>query len=180
MLIIGLTADSTSMLDLRTIADWTIRPRLLSTGGVAQVAVLGGDIKEYQIQLDPERMRHYSVTLNEIMNVTREMNLNANGGVLYEYGNEYIVRGVLSTDRVDQLARAVVRGGTTSGSAPILLEDIADVHIGAKLPKLGTASERGKAAVLLTVTKQPSTSTLDLTEKLEASLKDYRRTCRRM
>ncbi len=175
MLIIGLTADSTSMLDLRTIADWTIRPRLLSTGGVAQVAVLGGDIKEYQIQLDPERMRHYSVTLNEIMNVTREMNLNANGGVLYEYGNEYIVRGVLSTDRVDQLARAVVRGGTTSGSAPILLEDIADVHIGAKLPKLGTASERGKAAVLLTVTKQPSTSTLELTEKLEASLKDLQK-----
>ena len=175
MLIIGLTADSTSMLDLRTIADWTIRPRLLSTGGVAQVAVLGGDIKEYQIQLDPERMRHYGVTLNEIMTVTREMNLNANGGVLYEYGNEYIVRGVLSTDRVDQLARAVVRGGTTSGSAPILLEDIADVHIGAKLPKLGTASERGKAAVLLTVTKQPATSTLELTDKLETSLKDLQK-----
>ena len=75
MLIVGLTADSTSMLDLRTIADWTIRPRLLSTGGVAQVAVLGGDIKEYQIQLDPERMRHYGVTLTEVMNVTREMNL---------------------------------------------------------------------------------------------------------
>ena len=175
MLIIGLTADSTSMLDLRTIADWTIRPRLLSTGGVAQVAVLGGDIKEYQIQLDPERMRHYGVTLNEIMTVTREMNLNANGGVLYEYGNEYIVRGVLSTDRVDQLARAVVRGGTASGSAPILLEDIADVHIGAKLPKLGTASERGKAAVLLTVTKQPATSTLELTDKLEASLEDLQK-----
>ena len=175
MLIIGLTADSTSMLDLRTIADWTIRPRLLSTGGVAQVAVLGGDIKEYQIQLDPERMRHYGVTLNEIMTVTREMNLNANGGVLYEYGNEYIVRGVLSTDRVDQLARAVVRGGTASGNAPILLEDIADVHIGAKLPKLGTASERGKAAVLLTVTKQPATSTLELTDKLEASLKDLQK-----
>ncbi len=103
MMIIGLTVDdSTSMLDLRTIADWTIRPRLLSTGGVAQVAVLGGDIKEYQIQLDPERMRHYGVTLSEVMNVTREMNLNANGGVLYEYGNEYIVRGVLSTDKVDQ------------------------------------------------------------------------------
>ena len=109
MLIVGLTADSTSMLDLRTIADWTIRPRLLSTGGVAQVAVLGGDIKEYQIQLDPERMRHYGVTLTEVMNVTREMNLNANGGVLYEYGNEYIVRGVISTDRVEQLAKAVVK-----------------------------------------------------------------------
>lgn len=187
MLIVGLTADSTSMLDLRTIADWTIRPRLLSTGGVAQVAVLGGDIKEYQIQLDPERMRHYGVTLTEVMNVTREMNLNANGGVLYEYGNEYIVRGVISTDRVEQLAKAVVKlqdGGAQTATAntrplaaasPVLLEDIADVRIGAKLPKLGTASERGKPAVLLTVTKQPATSTLELTDKLEISLKDLQK-----
>ena len=174
MLIVGLTADSTSMLDLRTIADWTIRPRLLSTGGVAQVAVLGGDIKEYQVQLDPERMRHYGVTLSEVMNITREMNLNANGGVLYEYGNEYIVRGVLSTDKVDQIAKAVVRSNGVSG-APILLEDISDVQIGAKLPKLGTASERGKHAVLLTVTKQPATSTLELTDKLEASLQDLQK-----
>ena len=174
MLIVGLTADSTSMLDLRTIADWTIRPRLLSTGGVAQVAVLGGDIKEYQVQLDPERMRHYGVTLSEVMNITREMNLNANGGVLYEYGNEYIVRGVLSTDKVDQIAKAVVRSNGVSG-APILLDDIADVQIGAKLPKLGTASERGKHAVLLTVTKQPATSTLELTDKLEASLQDLQK-----
>lgn len=192
MLIIGLTADSTSMLDLRTLADWTIRPRLLSTGGVAQVAVLGGDTKEYQIELDPERMRHYGVTLDEVMNVTRGMNLNANGGVLYEYGNEYIVRGLLSTERIDQLARAVVRGGSGGDSgrtgnpsggatgrteigAPILLEDIADVRIGAKLPKLGTASERGKPAVLLTVTKQPATSTLELTAKLESSLQDLQK-----
>ena len=174
MLIVGLTADSTSMLDLRTIADWTIRPRLLSTGGVAQVAVLGGDIKEYQVQLDPERMRHYGVTLSEVMNITREMNLNANGGVLYEYGNEYIVRGVLSTDKVDQIAKAVVRSNGVS-VAPILLEDIADVQVGAKLPKLGTASERGKHAVLLTVTKQPATSTLELTDKLEASLQDLQK-----
>ena len=184
MLIVGLTADSTSMLDLRTIADWTIRPRLLSTGGVAQVAVLGGDIKEYQIQLDPERMRHYGVTLTEVMNATREMNLNANGGVLYEYGNEYIVRGVISTDRVEQLAKTAVKlqdGDTSSASpastpgVPVLLEDIADVRIGAKLPKLGTASERGKPAVLLTVTKQPATSTLELTDKLETSLKDLQK-----
>ena len=171
MLIVGLTADSTSMLDLRTIADWTIRPRLLSTGGVAQVAVLGGDIKEYQIQLDPERMRHYGVTLTEVMNVTREMNLNANGGVLYEYGNEYIVRGVISTDRVEQLAKAVVKlqdgsvqpatSNAPYSASPILLEDIADVRIGAKLPKLGTASERGKPAVLLTVTKQPPQARLN-------------------
>ena len=126
-------------------------------------------------------MRHYGVSLTEVMNATREMNLNANGGVLYEYGNEYIVRGVLSTDRVDQLAKAVIKvqDNTTSQlptyNSPVLLEDIADVHIGAKLPKLGTASERGKPAVLMTVTKQPATSTLELTNKLEASLKDLQK-----
>ena len=172
MLIVGLTADSTSMLDLRTIADWTIRPRLLSTGGVAQVAVLGGDIKEFQILLSPERMKHYGVTLSEVMNVTRDMNLNANGGVLYEYGNEYIVRGVLSTDNVELLGKSVVKA---IDNVPVMLEDIADIRIGAKAPKLGTASERGKPAVLLTVTKQPATSTLELTEKLEASLKDLQK-----
>ncbi|MCI1681857.1 MAG: efflux RND transporter permease subunit [Bacteroides sp.] len=175
ILIVSLTADTTSMLDLRTIADWTIRPRLLSTGGVAQVAVLGGDIKEYQIQLDPERMRHYGIALNEVMAVTQQMNLNANGGVLYEYGNEYIVRGVLSTNLIAQLGRAVIRGGTASGKAPVLLEDIADIRIGAKSPKLGTASERGKSAVLLTVTKQPDTSTLKLTDQIETSLKDLQK-----
>ena len=180
MLIIGLTADSTSMLDLRTLADWTIRPRLLSTGGVAQVAVLGGDIKEYQIQLDPERMNHYGVTLGEVMEATRGMNLNANGGVLYEYGNEYIVRGVIAETDAEEMGRAVVKAATSDGlqvangtsGRPVLLEDIADVRIGAKVPKLGTASERGKPAVLLTVTKQPATSTLELTAKLETALKD--------
>ncbi len=169
LLIIGLTADSTSMLDLRTLADWTIRPRLLSTGGVAQVAVLGGDIKEYQISLDPARMKHYGVTLDEVMTVTRGMNRNANGGVLYEYGNEYIVRGVLSTHNVDELARAVVK---TVNQVPVLLEDIADVGIGAQQPKLGTASVEGKPAVLITITKQPKTGTIELTEKLDNSMKE--------
>ena len=177
MLIVGLTADSTSMLDLRTLADWTIRPRLLSTGGVAQVAVLGGDIKEYQIQLDPERMRHYGVTLGEVLNATRGMNLNANGGVLYQYGNEYIVRGVVSTTNTDEIARAVVKqpAADPSGSMPITIGDVANVRIGAQTPKLGLASERGKPAVLLTVTKQPATSTLDLTAKLEAALHDLQK-----
>ena len=172
LLIVGLTADSTSMLDLRTLADWTIRPRLLSTGGVAQVAVLGGDIKEYQILLHPERMKHYGVTLGEEMEVTRGMNQNTNGGVIYEYGNEYIVRGVVSTEDVQEMARAVIK---TAGGVPIVLEDVADVRIGAQQPKLGLASEKGKPAVLITVTKQPNTGTIELTEKLEAALKDLQK-----
>lgn len=178
MMIVGLTADSTSMLDLRTLADWTIRPRLLSTRGVAQVAVLGGDIKEYQIQLDPERMRHYGVTLGQVLGATRGMNLNANGGVIYEYGNEYIVRGLTATTNTELLGKTVVKSATDSNgspSAPILLEDVADVRIGAQTPKLGLASERGKPAVLLTVTKQPATSTLELTGKLEAALQDLQK-----
>ena len=173
LLIVGLTADSTSMQDLRTLADWTIRPRLLSTGGVAQVAVLGGDIKEYQILIHPDRMRHYGVTLGEVMAVSRNMNQNTNGGVIYEYGNEYIVRGVLSTDDVHKLGRAVIR--TTAEGAPITLEDVADVRIGSQQPKLGVASEKGKPAVLLTVTKQPNTGTIALTEQLEKALADLQK-----
>ena len=173
LLIVGLTAYSTSMQDLRTLADWTIRPRLLSTGGVAQVAVLGGDIKEYQILIHPDRMRHYGVTLGEVMAVSRNMNQNTNGGVIYEYGNEYIVRGVLSTDDVHKLGRAVIK--TTAEGAPITLEDVADVRIGSQQPKLGVASEKGKPAVLLTVTKQPNTGTIALTEQLEKALADLQK-----
>lgn len=166
VMFIGLTADSTSLGDLRTLADWTIRPQLLSTGGVAQVTVMGGDLMEYQIRLHPERMRHYGVTLTQVMDATRNMNRNASGGVLYERGNEYIVRGMLSTTSTQQMGQAVV--GTTPKGQPIVLSDIADVQMGPKSPKMGLASVSGKPAVLLTVTKQPSTSTLELTKKLDA------------
>ena len=166
VMFIGLTADSTSLGDLRTLADWTIRPQLLSTGGVAQVTVMGGDLMEYQIRLHPERMRHYGVTLTQVMDATRNMNRNASGGVLYERGNEYIVRGMLSTSSTQQMGQAVV--GTPPKGQPIVLSDIADVQMGPKSPKMGLASVSGKPAVLLTVTKQPSTSTLELTKKLDA------------
>lgn len=172
MMILGLTADSTSLLDLRTIADWTIRPRLLSTGGVAQVAVIGGDIKEYQILLDPARMKYYGVGLNEVLDVCRNMNRNANGGVLYEFDNEYIIRGVLSTSKAEEIAQGVVK---TVNEYPVMLGDIATVKIGGKSPKLGTASERTKPAVLITVTKQPDTSTEKLTEKLDEIVVDLRK-----
>lgn len=173
LITIGLTSDSTSLRDLRTLADWTIRPRLLSTGGVAQVTVIGGEIKEYQILLSPERMKHYNVSLDEVINVVKEMNQNASGGVLYEYGNEYIIRGILSTNQVDALGKSVVK---SVNDVPILIENIADVTIGDKAPKLGVASEKGKPAVLVTVTKQPATSTIELTEKIDQSLADIQRT----
>ena len=173
MMIIGLTSDTTSLLDVRTMADWTIRPRLLSTGGVAQVAVIGGDIKEYQILLDPARMKHYGIGLDQVLLVCRQMNQNANGGVLYEYSNEYIIRGVLTTTKAEELAKGVV--AMTPDNTPVLLEDIATVKIGGKQPKLGLASERTKPAVLITVTKQPNTSTIELTEKLDAVMVDLQK-----
>lgn len=173
MMIIGLTADSTSLQDLRTIADWTIRPRLLSTGGVAQVAVIGGDIKEYQILLDPARMKHYNIALDEILPVLENMNQNSTGGILYEYGNEYIIQGILATTHLEELGKAVVK---TVNDVPVLISDIATVQIGAKTPKLGVASEKGKPAVLVTVTKQPSTNTLELTDKLDLSLQELQKT----
>lgn len=172
VMILGITSDSTSLQYLRTLADWVIRPRLLSTGGVAQVTVIGGEIKEYQILLDPARMKHYGIGLNEVMNTTRNMNQNANGGILYEFSNEYIVRGIVSTNHIDELSKAVVK---TINGIPVLLEDIADIQIGNKAPKLGMASEKGEPAVLITVTKQPNTSTLELTEKLDQSVAELQK-----
>ena len=171
-------------------ADWTIRPRLLATGGVAQVAVLGGEVKEYQILLSPEKMMHYGVSLSEVLEATRGMNQNATGGTIYEYGNEYIIRGMLSTNSVEEIGSTVVKkwimdDGETSNSQfsilnsqlgkPIRLSDIAEVKVGDHRPKFGVASLRTEPAVILTVTKQPNTSTLELTKKLDATLEEIRR-----
>lgn len=173
LMIVALTADSTSLRDLRTLADWTIRPRLLATGGVAQVTVLGGDIKEYQILISPEKMTHYGVGLAEVYAAVLGMNQNTAGGILYEYGNEYIIRGMLATNRIDQLGAAVVK---TVGTMPVCLRDVAEVRIGSKMPRMGVASHNGKQAVMMTVTKQPNTSTLELTEALDATLQSLGQT----
>lgn len=172
MMIIGLSADSTSLQDLRTFADWTIRPRMLSIGGVAQATVIGGEIKEYRISLDPARMKHYDVTIDEVLAASRNMNNNANGGIIYEYGNEYIVRGDITTTNVEEIGRCVVK---RIDGKPVVLADVADVIITDKSPKLGMASVEGKPAVLITVKKQPNTGTIELTEKIEAALGDLKK-----
>lgn len=172
VLIVGLTSDSTSMLDMRTLADWTIRPRLLSIGGVAQVSVLGGDIKEYQILIHPQKMKHFGVSLSDVLNATTGMNQNTNGGTIYEYGNEYIIRGLVSSDNIEDIGDAVVK---STNNIPVTLADIAEVKVGPQTPRLGVASEKGKPAVLMTVTKQPNTGTIELTEKLEDALKDLQK-----
>ena len=167
IMIIGLTSDSISMSDIRSIADRVIRPRLLSIGGVSQVAVIGGDIKEYQIQIIPEKMRHYNVTLNEVIDCVNGINNNATGGVLYEFGNEYIIKGDVNTTSIEDFGKAVVR---SDENGTILIDDIAIVAIGNKMPRIGVASERTIPAVLMTITKQPAVGTIDLTQKIETEL----------
>lgn len=167
MLIIGLTADSTSLSELRSIADRQLRPRLLALGGVSQVSVIGGEEAEYQIRISPQRMRHFGITLNEVIAATENINDNAGGGVLYQYGNEYIVKTDIATDRAEEIAGAVVR---SDERGTVTLADISEVGIGGKQPRLGVASVEAKPAVLVTVTKQPAAGTIDLTEKVEAEL----------
>ena len=165
--IIGLTADSTSMLELRRIAEKTIRPRLLALGGVSSVSVIGGDAPEYQIKINPDLMRLHNVSLNEVMDAAEGMNSNAGGGVLYEYGNEYIVKAELNTGDVEKLGQAVVR---SDENGIITLADIATVEQGARLPRLGVASVKAKPAVIITVTKQPAKGTVQLTESIDREL----------
>lgn len=174
MLMIGLTSAETSLEDLRTLSDWTIRPRLLSTGGVAQVAVMGGELKEYQILLRPARLKHYGVTMDDVIDAVKDMNLNASGGTLYEYGNEYIIRGLLSTTETDEIRKSLVK--VSEDGYHVTIDDIAQVKVGAKTPKLGVASCNGEPAVLMTVTKQPNVSTLDLTARIESALDDLQKT----
>lgn len=172
ILIISMTSDKTSQADMRTIADWQMRTRLLSLGGVSQVTVLGGDIKEYQVLLNHNKMRHHNVSLSEVMEATSSMNLNSTGGVLNQYGNEYIIQGAISTNNIDDIGTVLVK---MSGDSPILLSDIAKIQIGPKLPVIGTASENGKPAIMLTVVKQPDISTLQLTERIEESIEDMKK-----
>lgn len=167
MLIVGLTADSTSLNDLRTIADRTIRPRLLALGGISEVQVIGGGVKEYQITLDPERMRQYGVTLSEVISATEGINTNVGGGVLYQYGNEYIIKGAISSTDLSQIGLSAVKN---SKGATVMLADIATVAEGIKSPQLGLASEKATPAVLLTITKQPDADTNELTVAIEKSL----------
>ncbi len=167
ILIIGLTADKTSLMELRTIADRIIRPQLLSVKGVAQVAVIGGDIKEYQIKLSPGKMKYHSVTLTDVLTATNDMNVNASGGIINDFGNEYIIKGLITTNQSEEIGLCVVSSGS---DGVVLLRDIAEIEIAPEMPRLGLASVKGQPAVLITVTKQPAVGTINLNEELIARL----------
>lgn len=173
MMIIGLQSDSTSVMDLRTIADKVIAPRLLALGGVAQVSVLGGDVMQYQIQLNPDRMQALGVTVDEVLEATEAVNDNARGSIVYDWGNEYIIKGDINTRSAEELSMAVVR---SDERGQVTLADIANVTVGGEQPRLGAGSVKGREAVLVTVTKQPAVSTTELTANILARLDEMKPT----
>lgn len=171
IMIIAMTSDSISQMDLKTIADWTVTPRLLSLDGVAQVNTIGGETKEYQILADPYKMNFYGVTLNELKEVCENINNNSPGGFINEYGNKYIIRGIARTSNTDEIAGSVIK--VTNGN-PVKIGDVAVVTAGSA-PAIGTGSYRGKNAVLVTVTKQPDANTVKLTRSINEAVSELQK-----
>ncbi|HZK62221.1 MAG TPA: efflux RND transporter permease subunit, partial [Anaerovoracaceae bacterium] len=166
MMIIAMVSDTVSPMDLRTIADWGVAPRLLSVAGVAQVNIIGGETREYQVLADPYRMNFFGVSMNELIEACSEINLNTPGGFINEYGNKYIIRGLARTDKTTELANSVIK--VTKG-LPVKISDVADVKTG-HTPEIGTASYRAENAVLVTITKQPGSNTVKLTESINNAI----------
>ncbi|MEQ9219638.1 MAG: efflux RND transporter permease subunit [Cyclobacteriaceae bacterium] len=172
VMLLGIRSDSLSPMELRTLADWTIRPRIKSIGGIANVIVIGGDYKQYQVLANPEKLKYYDVTLGELLEKVQESNVNAPGGFLNEYGNQYIVKGSGRAYSVEHLEEAVLKN--VNGQT-IKIKDIADVQIGAA-DKIGDGSLNADPAVILTISKQPDVNTLELTERLDEAIADLNKT----
>jgi CzcA family heavy metal efflux pump len=172
IMLISVTGTATNNMDVRTISDWSVRPRLLSIGGVSQVVVIGGDYKQFQIMASPQKMGYYNVSLNELLEAAKEANQNAAGGFMSEYSNEYIVRGIGRTNDLGELGRSVIK---TVNGVPVKIEDVAEIKIGSSI-KIGDGSLKGKPAVIMTVMKQPNTNTLELTQKIDEAILDLKKT----
>ncbi|HRR11500.1 MAG TPA: efflux RND transporter permease subunit [Tenuifilum sp.] len=168
---IGLQADSTSMMELRTIAEWTVKPLILATGGVSQVTIIGGDYKQYQVVANPTRMLHLGVNMHELANACRFISMNSNGVNIREFGNEYVVRGIARTSDIEQLGQTLV---ATRNGMPVKISDIAEIRI-APAPKMGYASSNTSPAIILSISKQPNINTLEVTRKIEANLENLRK-----
>jgi len=172
IMLISVTGIATTKMDIRTIADWQIRPLLLSIGGVSQVVVIGGEYKQFQILASPQKMKYYNVSLNELLKASEEANQNAAGGFMSEYSNEYIVRGIGRTNDLNELGRSLIK---TVNGRPVKIEDVAEIKIGASI-KIGDGSLKGNPAVIMTVMKQPGTNTLELTGKIDKAIFDLKKT----
>ena len=168
---VGLRADSTSMMDLRDLAEWQVQPLILATDGVANVTIIGGDYKQYQVVADPYKMAAYHVTMDELVSACATMSDNSSGGVVREFGNEYAVRGVARTSRPEELARSLVK---QVGGKPVCVGDVAEVAVGAAV-KYGYGSENAEPAIVLSVTKQPGANTLEVTREIEQNLSELKK-----
>lgn len=163
---IGLKADTTDLLTLRTIAEWNIKPLILATGGVSQVSIIGGDYKQYQVIADPMKMKFHDVSLDELVTSCENISNNSSGGVIRDYGNEYVVRGIGRTSDVDELSGTYIK---SVNNKPVRISDVASVTIGSAV-KMGYASLNAEPAIVLSVSKQPNINTLAVTEKIEENL----------
>lgn len=166
IMLIGMTSDVHSSMEVRTAADWVVRTRLLSIEGVAQVIPIGGEVKQYQVRVHPEAMRAYEVSLYDVLRAAAGSSENAAGGIYQDSGREILVRGIGRAQTVEEIGRTVV---TVRGGAPVLLEDVADVAIG-PAPRFGTASVNTVPAVILSIQKQPHANTLALTARIDQEL----------
>lgn len=171
IIFVGMTAETTGLMELRDLADWVVAPAILATGGVSQATVMGGDLKEYQIIADPARMLAYGVSMAEIEAVGRTLSVNTEGGVLREWGNEYALRGVARTTDLEELGSSLVK---ISGEKPVMLSDVARVEIGAAR-KMGYGSVSNKEGIIISISKQPNINTLKVTRAIEKSLEDLSR-----
>lgn len=171
ILFIGMQADTTSMMDLRTLADWVIKPAILATGGVSQVTIIGGDYKQYQILADPQKMDIYGVTMSDLEAVGKTFSTNSVGGVVRDFGNEFALRGIARTTDLEELGATFVK---MNNGKPIVISDVADVVIGSAV-KMGHASQNASPAVILSISKQPNINTLNVTKKIEENLKDIQK-----
>jgi CzcA family heavy metal efflux pump len=166
VMLLGVTSDSLAPMELRTLSDWTIRPRIKSIGGIANVIVIGGEFKQYQVFADPEKLKYYGISLEELLEKVKASNVNVPGGIINQYGNQYIVKGSGRAYQVEQLQESVVK--QVNGQT-ILIKDVASVKIGAS-DKIGDGSLNCNPAVILVISKQPGVNTLKLTEGLDDAI----------
>ncbi len=172
VMLLAVRSDSLTPMELRTLADWTIRPRIKSIGGISNVIVIGGEFKQYQVMADPEKLKHYDVSLEELLQKVKACNKNVSGGVINQHGNQYIVKGSGRAYSVDQLEEAVLK--QVNGQT-IKIKDVATVQIGGS-DKIGDGSMNASPAVVMTLAKQPGVNTLELTEKLDIAIEDLKNT----
>lgn len=168
ILFIALASDKHDAIELKTTADWILRRRLLAVPGVAEVIPIGGDTKQYQVIVSPERLAAHGLALDEIVSALRDANQNASAGFYTEGGQEYLIHAIGRLFRPEDIAETAV---ATRHGQPVLVRHVAEVRIGAA-PKRGTAAHNGKPAVVLGIQKQPGANTLELTRRLDLTLAD--------